>query len=253
MLNSIGERTEPCGTPFFIILSLLRCPSLVCTTKLRFDNISMMKPTMCLSGMILSSFRWSPRCHTVSYAAVKSRNTTPAFSLFWKLSSMSCVSSVTWSTVDRPRRKPACSRGSCGSTTGSMRLCIILSRILNGTQSSEMGLYDLGSCAGLFGFGSATTVARRQVFGSLDLRKHDVRNEHSQAVVFALWWMTNSGWMLSRPGALPDFNFLMAASSSSTVKSDDRLVSAVAALETSNVRSLCLHLGSVRYSEVAKQ
>ena len=37
--------------------------------------------------------------------------------------------------------------------------------------------------------------------------------------------------MLSRPGALPDFNFLMAASSSSTVKSDDRLASAVSALE----------------------
>ena len=68
-----------------------------------------------------------------------------------------------------------------------MRLCIILSRILNGAQSSEIGLYELGSCAGLFGFGSVTTVARRQVFGSLDLRKHDVRNEHSQAVVFALW------------------------------------------------------------------
>ena len=98
-----------------------------------------------------------------------------------------CVSSVTWSTVDRPRRKPACSRGSCGSTTGSMRLCINLSRILNGTQSSEMGLYDLGSCAGLFGFGRATAVARRQVFGNFDLRKHDVKNEHSQAVVFALW------------------------------------------------------------------
>ena len=38
--------------------------------------------------------------------------------------------------------------------------------------------------------------------------------------------------MLSRPGALPDFNFLMAASSYSTVKSDDRLASAVAALES---------------------
>ena len=31
------------------------------------------------------------------------------------------------------------------------------------------------------------TVARRQVFGRLDLRKHDMKNEHSQAVVFALW------------------------------------------------------------------
>ena len=29
--------------------------------------------------------------------------------------------------------------------------------------------------------------------------------------------------MLSRPGALPDFNFMMAALSSSTVKSDNRL------------------------------
>ena len=166
MLNSIGERTEPCacGTPFFILLSLLRCPSLVCTMKLRFDNISMMKPTMCLSGMVLSSFRWSPRCHMVSYTAVKSRNNTPAFSLCWNLSSMYCVSSVTWSTVDLPRRKPACSRGSCGS----MRLCINLSRILNGTQSSEMGLYDFGSCAGLLGFGRDTTVARRHV--SLYLR-----------------------------------------------------------------------------------
>ena len=38
--------------------------------------------------------------------------------------------------------------------------------------------------------------------------------------------------MLSRPGAVPDFNFLKAASSSSTVKSDDRLASAVAALES---------------------
>ena len=38
--------------------------------------------------------------------------------------------------------------------------------------------------------------------------------------------------MLSRPGALSDFDFLMAPSSSSTVKSDDRLASAVAALES---------------------
>ena len=38
--------------------------------------------------------------------------------------------------------------------------------------------------------------------------------------------------MLSRPGALPDLNFLMAASSYSTVKSYDRLASAAAALES---------------------
>ena len=38
--------------------------------------------------------------------------------------------------------------------------------------------------------------------------------------------------MLSLPGALPDFNFLMAASSSSTVKSDNMLASAVPAQES---------------------
>ena len=37
----------------------------------------------------------------------------------------------------------------------------LLSRILNGTQRSEIGLYDVGSCVGLFGFERASTVARR--------------------------------------------------------------------------------------------
>ena len=40
--------------------------------------------------------------------------------------------------------------------------------------------------------------------------------------VVASWWFTT----------LHDFNFLMAASSSSTVKSDDRSASSVAALES---------------------
>ena len=48
-------------TPLFILVSALRQPSLECTTKLRFDNISMMKPTLCLSGMVLSSFRIGSR------------------------------------------------------------------------------------------------------------------------------------------------------------------------------------------------
>ena len=66
-----------------------------------------------------------------------------------------------------------------------MWLCISLSRILNGTLSNEIGLYDLGSCVGLFGFERATPVPWRQVFGSLE--KPDVKSEHSQAVVFSLY------------------------------------------------------------------
>ena len=54
--------------------------------------------------------------------------------------------------------------------------------------------------------------------------------------------------MLSRPSALPDFNFLMNASSHSTVKSDDWLASAVAALESevnSREVSVCIREASV--------
>ncbi|KAI9523059.1 hypothetical protein NQZ68_031919 [Dissostichus eleginoides] len=101
-----------------------------------------------------------------------------------------------------------------------MRLWIILSKILNGTQSSEMGLYDLGSSAGLFGFGRAMTEARRQ---------HDEKNAQSQPDVVVLWWVTNSGWMLSRPGDLPGLSLLMASLSSSAVKSPERLESTLSA------------------------
>ena len=55
-----------------------------------------------------------------------------------------------------------------------------------------------------------------------------MKNEHSQAIFCAL--VNDELWV--DVIALPDFNFLMAASSYSTVKSDDRLASAVAALES---------------------
>ena len=116
-----GASTEPWGKPFFSLLSLLCCPSLVWRVKLRLLSISMMKPTMCRSRMVCRGLRWSPRSQTVSYAAVRSSRTTPAFSPRWKVSSMSRVRNVTWSTVDLPRRKPAWSFGSFGSITGSRR------------------------------------------------------------------------------------------------------------------------------------
>ena len=51
----------------------------------------------------------------VSYAAVRLTRTAPAVPLALKQSSKSCVSRVTWSTVNRPLRKPASSWGSWGS------------------------------------------------------------------------------------------------------------------------------------------
>ena len=112
MLNSNGARTDPWGTPFLSLRSRPCCPPLVPSTKLRPETSPTMKCTICLSGSIRRSFRVTPRCHTVSYAAVRSTRTAPAVSLASKQSLTPCVSRVTWSTVDRPLRKPACSWGS---------------------------------------------------------------------------------------------------------------------------------------------
>ena len=46
--------------------------------------------TMCLSGRSLSNLHVRPRCQTVSYAAVRLANTTPAFFSASKKSSMLC-------------------------------------------------------------------------------------------------------------------------------------------------------------------
>ena len=112
MLNSICASTEPWGTPFLSFVTLLLWPLLVCSRKLWLLSISIMKLTMCLSGMVSRRSMCSPRSQTVSYAAVRSRKMVPAFSPDWKLSSMSWHRRVTWSVVDIPLRKPACSLGS---------------------------------------------------------------------------------------------------------------------------------------------
>ncbi|CAL8406523.1 unnamed protein product [Arctogadus glacialis] len=75
------------------------------------------------------------------------------------------------------------------------------------------------------------TAARRHALGSLDLRRHAEKKAHSQADVISLWWITNSGWMLSEPGALPCLSLAIASLSSAGVKSPDRLALTLAALE----------------------
>ena len=161
---------------------------------------------------------------------MRSSSTTPAFSFTWKLSSMCWVRSVIWSTVGLPRRKTACSPGSCGSITGVRRLCSSLSKILYGTHSK--GRYPFVSSLGLFGLGKAIMLARRQVFGILLLRRRVERKEHIHEEAVSPWWTRNFGWMLSRPAALPTFSWLIALVSSSSVKSPDRFESAPGALES---------------------
>ena len=117
-----------------------------------------MKPTMRLPGMVLRSFRWSPRCNTCHMQLADTR-TLPQLHRCAD-SCLRCIvldlHSVTWSTADLPRL--------VRSVTWSMRLSINLSRISNGTQSSEMDV-RLVYCAVFFGFGRATTVASLREFG----------------------------------------------------------------------------------------
>ena len=68
------------GTPFFKNLRLF-FSSPRYSTKLRDEIIFIMKLTSDLSGITFKSFKLSPLCQTVSYAAERSMSTTPHFSL----------------------------------------------------------------------------------------------------------------------------------------------------------------------------
>jgi len=117
MLKRRGAVTDPSGTPFLRYRNLFRMPFLVVRVKLQLPTISMIMWTMCLSGSSCSSLQVRRRCHTVSWAAVRSTNTPLAF-LAEKLFSMSCVSRVTWSTADLPCQESTYSWGSNGFVKG---------------------------------------------------------------------------------------------------------------------------------------
>ena len=96
MLKRRGARTDPCGMPF-----LRHCNLFLLLFLVNLQLLSMIMWTMCLSGSNCSSFEMRPWCHTLSWASVRSINTAPAF-LAKKLSSMSCVNRLTWSSALQP-------------------------------------------------------------------------------------------------------------------------------------------------------
>ena len=78
-LKSRAAKTDPCKTPFFRFRSLLGLLSPVVKVKFLFRTGSLIIWTMCLSARSLRSLQVRLRCQTVSYAAVRSTNTAPAF------------------------------------------------------------------------------------------------------------------------------------------------------------------------------
>ena len=108
--------------------------------------------TVLKSGMVLSSLWWSQRCHMLSYADVRSINTIPAFSL----SESFLRSLVSVVLLGPPLIYHGGSRlvpeEAVGPPLGRCGFVSTSTKSRTGTQSSEMGLYDVGSLAGLFGF-----------------------------------------------------------------------------------------------------
>ena len=144
MLNNIGASTEPWGTPFLRCQSLLFWPSLVWRVKLQLVSISIMNEAHhvlvqeCLQELEVKS---TEPDSIIRCSEIKEND---AFSPRWKESSMSWVRRVTWSMVDFPWRKPACSFGSFRSAS-SRRAWRRCSKILYGMQSRAMGRYPFGS------------------------------------------------------------------------------------------------------------
>jgi len=159
--HSILQKSEAAALPIAVVLRM----------KLRFEIISTMKRIRYRSGIASVSSpdarqcqrpQWDPQGRDLPYVFLHS-------SLQYRVSLTIC-----W-TVQRPLRKLPCWVGSCGSTTGCVGSCGSTtgssrnrrrrSSNLYGTQRSEIGLQLLGSSIGLFDFGTAMSVAFRQIFG----------------------------------------------------------------------------------------
>ena len=85
-------------------------------------------------------------------------------------------------------------------------------------QSSEVGWQLFGSLGGLCGFGKATTVVFRQIFGIDWCFRQAEKNLFSQLMGFGPQCFINSGGMFSGPCALPILICLMAEDSFLTEK-----------------------------------
>ena len=103
---------------------------------------------------------------------------------------MSCVSKVTWSTVDLACRKPSCF---CTSN-GSMHWIAFDTNTedLEGETVRHRAI-TLWVPNGLFGLGIATTSALLQILRILSWRMQEVKKPHSQDVRADPAWGINSG------------------------------------------------------------
>lgn len=105
---------------------------------------------------------------------------------------------------------------------------------LEGDTEQQDGSISLWVIYRFVGFQQGYNSSPCHTLGVLDLWRHTEKEMHSQADGDSLWWFTNSGWMLSRPGTLPCLSLEITTLSSVVVKCPELFLSTMAAMERAN-------------------
>lgn len=102
-IKSSDPRSEPCGTPAQIGLSVERSENCL-TQKVLPERYDRIKEIMC-GGMPSRPILYrSPSCHTESNACAKSRKTAPVECRDSSAPRISSVSRRSWKSADKPSR-----------------------------------------------------------------------------------------------------------------------------------------------------
>ena len=198
-LKSVGESTDPCGTPLFMCSVLERLPSILTRAILPWRKLASHR-LMLLFMLVFMIFCNSMCFGTVSKALemsmVASRVRAAGF-LLLKPSSMSLVMLVRTVVVECWGLKPCCdvSRGMLGLILFSINRSNTLDVVLR----SEMGLYESADFGSLFGFRIGIMIAVFHEFGMklclMQRLKKLVRYCIALGPRFLRWWLV----MLSAP------------------------------------------------------
>ena len=170
------------------------------------------KCTTCTLDSIRRSPTVNPRCHTASKAAARSTRTVQAASPAQQ-PPMSCASRATWSTPDRPRRKPACSWGRWGPMMGRHVHGPSPQAAWMGRTTARRACSPQGRLRARQAPWRATTAAPRHTLGTPHFSKQVDTHRHSHLTAASPTCKRNSGWTPSGPGALPTPMDLSASTS----------------------------------------
>jgi len=144
IMNKVGDRQEPCGTPAFASRVVDKQFSYLTTNFLfsRNDLISLIWPI----GMSIVCILYNkPSCHTVSNALARSMNTAAVCSFWLRFMLMRSIRLVSCVVVEWPCRKACCSSLIFPWILDCRTFRIIFSYILESDDSNAIGRWFAGN------------------------------------------------------------------------------------------------------------